>query len=398
MSHADEQSNSCRWCGITPAPVCRTTTCPRSRLARRLEKVLDDGTGTINPTLQPLARLLFDAPNPNSTRCWLYKPRPAALLAGVATGRVPLTHDALSTYPNHHAAAHLRSLLISSAILPPVDKCLVDFEAWLYRRLHGLASHPHERLLRQFGHWHQLQRLRTAAQRPLRATALLYACRQFNAAEVFLTWTVHNGPTLRNLTQAMDHRHLPRLVIAQPRFQSGAAITQKRRLHLIRRYTTDESIPLSSRVVICLMLLYAQPVSRVLRLTNDDITTGHDGQVSILFGDPPMPVPEPFAELLLHLIANRDYPNSASIGSRWLFPGIVTDQPLAYSTMIKRLRRLDFPIREARVSSLRQLVLQAPAPIVADALGFHQTTTARQLINAGVTWSRYAASERQRQH
>jgi integrase len=239
---------------------------------------------------------------------------------------------------------------------------------------------------------------------------------------VFLTWTVHNGPPLRSLTQAhldlwaatqpshqrqgahglltwaMKHRHLPHLVVARPRFQSGAAITQKRRLHLIRRYTTDEAIALSSRVVICLMLLYAQPVSRVLRLTNDDITTSQDGQVNIVFGDPPMPVPEPFAELLRHLIANRDYPNSASIGSRWLFPGIVADQPLAYSTMIKRLRRLDFPIREARVSSLRQVVLQAPAPIVADALGFHQTTTARQLINAGVTWSRYAASDRHRQH
>jgi hypothetical protein len=146
------------------------------------------------------------------------------------------------------------------------------------------------------------------------------------------------------------------------------------------------------------MLLYAQPVSRVLRLTEDEITTGQDGQVSIAFGDPPTPVPEPFAELLLRLIANRDYPNSASVGSRWMFPGIVADQPLAYSTMIKRLRRLGFPIREARVSSLRQLVLQAPAPIVANALGFHQTTTARQVTNAGVTWSRYAASDRQRRH
>jgi hypothetical protein len=277
VSHADEQLNSCHWCGITPAPVCGTTTCPRSRLARRLEKVLDDGTGRINPTLQPLARLLFDAPNPETTRCWLYKPRPSALLAAVAAGRVPLTHEALSTHPNHHAAAYLRSLLISSGILPPVDKCLVDFEAWLHRRLRGLASHPHERLLRQFGHWHQLPRLRAnAAQRPLRATSLLYACRQFNAAEVFLTWTVHNGLSLHNITQpdidrwaatqpshqrqgahgflnwAMDHRHLPRLVVTRPRFQSGAAITQQRRLNLIRRYTTDEAIPLSSRVAISL--------------------------------------------------------------------------------------------------------------------------------------------------
>jgi hypothetical protein len=155
-------------------------------------------------------------------------------------------------------------------------------------------------------------------------------------------------------------------------------------------------MPLSSRVVACLMLLYAQPVSRVLRLTQDDIAAGQHGQVSIAFGNPPTPVPEPFAELLQRLIANRDYPNSASIGSRWLFPGIVADQPLAYSTMLKRLRRHGFPIRQARVSSIRQLVLQAPAPIVADALGFHQTTTARQVANAGVTWNRYTAARQRR--
>jgi hypothetical protein len=39
---------------------------------------------------------------------------------------------------------------------------------------------------------------------------------------------------------------------------------------------------------------------------------------------------------------------------------------------------------------LRQLVLQVPAPVIADALGFHHTTTTRQHVNAGVTWSRYA--------
>jgi hypothetical protein len=71
-----------------------------------------------------------------------------------------------------------------------VDKLLLDFEAWLHRRLAALAEHPHERLLRQFGHWHQLPRLRTAATRgPLRPTAQVTACRQFNPAVEFLIWT-----------------------------------------------------------------------------------------------------------------------------------------------------------------------------------------------------------------
>jgi hypothetical protein len=247
VSDAVSEGGPCHWCGIAPRPVCKQATCRRSRLARRLEKVLDDGTGTINPALQPLARLLFNAPNPESTRCWLYKPVPASLLRELATGVIALTHDALSTHPHHVAAAYLRSLLISCGVIPPVDKHLVDFEAWLHRRLRGLSEHPHQRLLRQFGRWHQLPRLRsTAAQRPLRATALLYACRQFNAAEVFLDWTVHNGLPLHGLTQAnidrwsatqashqrlsahgfltwaMDHRHIPRHVMTRPQFKAGA--------------------------------------------------------------------------------------------------------------------------------------------------------------------------------
>ena len=41
-------------------------------------------------------------------------------------------------------------------------------------------------------------------------------------------------------------------------------------------------------------------------------------------------------------------------------------------------------------SALRQLVLQAPAPVITQALGFHHTTTQRQRANAGGTWSHYA--------
>ena len=49
-------------------------------------------------------------------------------------------------------------------------------------------------------------------------------------------------------------------------------------------------------------------------------------------------------------------------------------------------------MRNARTSALRELVVQVPAPVAADALDFHQTTTTRQFAAAGGTWSRYAAT------
>ncbi|MGW4095100.1 hypothetical protein ACWEFY_35220, partial [Nocardia sp. NPDC004750] len=54
------------------------------------------------------------------------------------------------------------------------------------------------------------------------------------------------------------------------------------------------------------------------------------------------------------------------------------------------------PTITGRVSALRQPVLQAPAPVIADALGIHYTTAHRHHDHAGGTWNRYAPSDHSR--
>lgn len=142
-----------------------------------------------------------------------------------------------------------------------------------------------------------------------------------------------------------------------------------------------------SRAAACLLLLYAQPLSRILRLSTDDLAAV-DGELQLRLGEPPSPVPPPFAALLNQLVAA-----STQAGTPLLFPGRIPGRPVSYRTLNRRLRELDFPLVDARVSALRQLVLQAPAPVIADALGYHQTTTARQIAHAGATWSRCASSQ-----
>ncbi len=46
-----------------------------------------------------------------------------------------------------------------------------------------------------------------------------------------------------------------------------------------------------------------------------------------------------------------------------------------------------------RASAIRQHVLEMSAPVVADALGYHQFTTAKLAAQTGGTWSRYAAGD-----
>lgn len=102
-------------------------------------------------------------------------------------------------------------------------------------------------------------------------------------------------------------------------------------------------------------------------------------------------MPEPFATLLVELIDHRPNMNTATNpGARWLFPGRRARQPLNVATMQQRLRDHGFPTQAARTSALRQLVLQAPAPVVAQSLGFHHQTTTRVAAEAGKTWTRYA--------
>ena len=101
-------------------------------------------------------------------------------------------------------------------------------------------------------------------------------------------------------------------------------IAQSRRLALIHQFLTNQRIePCAPGLPGCLLLLYAQPVTRLSQLTLDDIVTGGDGQVlhPARRARPP-PVPEPFAAMLTELAANRANMNTAvNPGCQWLFPG-----------------------------------------------------------------------------
>ncbi|MFE9245101.1 hypothetical protein [Nocardiopsis sp. NPDC006938] len=51
---------------------------------------------------------------------------------------------------------------------------------------------------------------------------------------------------------------------------------------------------------------------------------------------------------------------------------------------------MGIPTHQVRTSSLRYLVLQASAPVIARSLGFHDKTSTRIAADADGPWSRYA--------
>jgi hypothetical protein len=392
----------------------RRRRCERCTLARRLAVLLDDGTGQIAQPLLPLYGALVSAPDADAVLAWLRHPHGPGLLSAVATGKIPLTHDGLRQWPNWRAAAHLRDLLMACGVLPVAGKQLLHAETWLHRQLASLAGQPDERLLRQYGTWHQLPRLRArAGRRALTPAIRRFAAEEFTAARQFVAWLRQQGRTLPQCTQAdldawrachpahryraargflrwaISARHMPWLPLPPQLAYQASPISQDERITLLQRILTGQDPPLRSRVAACLMLLYAQPASRLAQLTIDDITRDR-AQVFLRLGDPPAPVPQPFATMLLQLAAGRANMNApANQSARWLFPGQRAGQPLSPVYLGQLVRQLGVPARAARAAALRQLVLQAPAPVVARALGYNHSTTTRMLTEAGGTWTSY---------
>lgn len=147
------------------------------------------------------------------------------------------------------------------------------------------------------------------------------------------------------------------------------------------------------RVAGVIVLLYAQPLTRIVQLTVDDVL--HDGETTFLrLGEPASPVPEPVADLLLAYVADRDNMNTATNqASRWLFPGRRAGRPARPDHMSSRLREIGIRVAAARGAAIRQQLLELPAPVVADALGYHDKTTSRLLRETGGAWGGYAVGD-----
>jgi hypothetical protein len=80
--------------------------------------------------------------------------------------------------------------------------------------------------------------------------------------------------------------------------------------------------------------------------------------------------------------------------SRWLFPGGRAGQPLTPGALRQRFQALGLPTTPTRTAALSQLVLQAPPPVIAAALGYGDDTAEHHRLAAGGGWSRYATLPR----
>lgn len=125
-------------------------------------------------------------------------------------------------------------------------------------------------------------------------------------------------------TDRMPRLALPPTVITQ----DSEPLHQHRRLAILRRVLNDDSLPLRARVAAAPIFLDAQPVSRIVRLTVNDVTDD-ETTVTVRLGDPPSPLPEPVADLMRADIQSRQHlPYASSRSAQRLFPGRQPGQPM----------------------------------------------------------------------
>lgn len=105
----------------------------------------------------------------------------------------------------------------------------------------------------------------------------------------------------------------------------------------------------------------------------------------------PVPVPEPFASMLHYHQHSR--PNlrttGGSIGTPRLFPSCVPGKHIDPQALMQRLRQLGITLLGGRNTALRELVSAAPAPLIAEMLGYSYQFAHLHAELTGQPWARY---------
>lgn len=414
----------CRDCaGITTCFVCSSCgtegemwfarTCVRCSLRRRTAELLADTTGEIAESLQPLLEAIAGMAEPSSGMIWLQPLAVQQRLQALATGAVPISHEGIDSLPPGQGREYLRELLMAHHVLPDRDKYLLAFERWATTRLSSIEDAKDLKIIRLYLRWRQQRELTArAAAGPLPSGSVNVARSRINAGLRLLGWLRDRGIPLQQCTQAdldawyasgsnpknaedfltwaMRHRHCPTLTIPARRQRSPTRGSEQERTQVLAKLLTDGTVDLDVRVAGCLVLMLAQPVTRVTALRVEQVEV-RDDQVWLTLGAQPVSLPAPLGRLVLALIGSRRHLNTAlHPTSPWLFPGHAPMQHLDPLQLRNRLHRVGV-WGSGRQAALHQLAVDVPAPLLAEALGYHRTTLTRRVSEMGIDWANYAA-------
>jgi hypothetical protein len=413
-SRADRRCVDCN--NITPHlfGVDDVWACDRCALKRHVDQVIP--AAPPGALADPRPALL--AAEPLTTMRWLTRSRD--LLADLDQRRVELSHRVLDGLPRRPAAVYLQSLLVAAEILTPdSDGPLRRFESSLDDIL-NIVDEPDRVLLNRWVRWEVMARLRRRHDqgRPITASTRS-ARRQVRTTATFVTMLHTRQRTIATATQhdiddwfaepgdaqwvirpflswSKRVRELPRHLaipsrVARP---STQPIDGEERWRTAQWLLTDDTIDPADRVAAALVVIYGQPLSRIVTLTTAHIEVA-ESNVYLQLGHHPLDLPEPLATHVQQLPTQRRHGAAAHLPNTWLFAGSHAGAPLAPNSLAIRLQKIGIDPRRMRVAAADQLARELAPVVLAEVLGISHRTAARAVSRAGGDWATYAA-ERQR--
>ena len=128
-------------------------------------------------------------------------------------------------------------------------------------------------------------------------------------------------------------------------------------------------IPHRSWVAGLFLLLFAQPLNKILRMTRDQVTENEGGRVIVTFDTVPIELPPDVGTLVLEHIRGRGPASYGIAGTDWLFPGRLPGRSLHTESVRRILVSHGIHPRQSRSTTLFALAGQIPTPVLADLLG-----------------------------
>ncbi|THJ65630.1 hypothetical protein E8P82_11705 [Arthrobacter echini] len=288
------------------------------------------------------------------------------------------------------------------------------FQTWLTAKL-SFAPETDARIITQYARWVHLNRMHRLAETGMLTKGTILSARQSTTVALgFLAFLagrdstlaqctqtdidqwLADGPTTHSLSRgfvrwAIEHHHAPHVDFPYRVAKTEPILSQPQRLASIQ-LALDEHTDLTDadRAAAVLFLVFGQPLTRISRMTRDQIERRHNATI-LRVTDDEILVPSPFDNVLTQHLERLPHQNTTAHRGdpRWLFPGARPGQPINHNTLMTRLRDAGIEIRAAHNAALRALVLDIPAAIVANTLGYSYQITDKHRRNSGATFIDY---------
>lgn len=410
-------------CGACGAEAAREEgdRCARCALSARLDALRAQADSAAIAALERYLRALQASPQPASALKWVRHGRGYRIVEQLARGELALTHQALDELHGDRrtsAITFLRPALVAHGALPARDEQLARLERWATAHVRQLPDGEDRGHLRAFTRWRLLADLaRRYPDHDTPAAAAATTRTKILRAIDLVGWLHDRGLRLRDLRQDLldefvlagttPRRKVDTFVaylatsgvcpaLAVPRaavLEPTIPLTDTHRLRLANNLLTNTALDPAIRLAACLVLFYAQPVTRIARLRTDDLDD-HDGQLTLRLGAGHVVLAAPIADLARRLLAadRRGQANTAAPAtSPWLFPGGRVDAPIAEHRLAARLRQLGVPARAGRAAALQHLLHQLPATVLAEQLGYSPWIAEKWSRASAADYARYIA-------